>query len=437
MSTLHEKKVQFNSKLTISNTGGNLSTNSGLVLVKEFMESLNFSDLSKQYLGIEDKRLYHIHDNFSLMEQLIYQNIAGYSTDSSANLLKQDPIFKVILDKSRLASQSSISRLWDRISEENISQLQDLNQAMIDKVRSARNTTEMIFDLDSTHSDTYGDQENTDYNAHYRTNGYHPLVAFDGLTGDFLKAELRSGNVYTSNGVGTFMEPLFEHYNQVVPVSNILVRGDSGFATPELYDLCEAYDSFFVIRLKANRNLSKIAESFIQIDDNHPWDEKEVVYSSTSYQAKSWSKERRVCIKSTREADELLFRHEYIVTNYSNNVSAETVFRTYCKRGTMENFIKEAKNGFYFDKTDSPSFLENHARMMVSLLAYNIVNFMRTLCFTQGSANMQVDTIRLKLFKVAGKLIRTGRRLLLKLSSYHVHQGLFYQVLGNIQQLCW
>ena len=50
---------------------------------------------------------------------------------------------------------------------------------------------------------------------------------------------------------------------------------------------------------------------------------------------------------------------------------------------------------------------------------------------------MQVDTIRLRLFKVAGKLIRTGRRLLLKLSSHHVHQELFYQVLGNIQQLCW
>ena len=234
MATLHEKKVQFNSKLTVSNTGGNLSTDSGLILIKEFMESFNFSDLSKQYLGIEDKRLYHTHDIFSLMEQLMYQNIAGYSTDSSANLLKQDPIFKVILDKSRLVSQSSLSRFWDRISEENISQLQDLSQAMIDKVRSARNTTEMIFDLDSTHSDTYGEQEKTDYNAHYQTNGYHPLVAFDGLTGEFLKAELRSGNVYTSNGVGAFMEPLFEHYNQVVPVSNILVRGDSGFATPEV-----------------------------------------------------------------------------------------------------------------------------------------------------------------------------------------------------------
>lgn len=187
MITLQEKKMQFNSKLTISNTGGNLSTDSGLILVKEFMESLSFSELSRRFLKIEDNRLYHTHNNLSLMKQLIYQNIAGYSTDSSANLLQQDPIFKEILDKSRLASQSSLSRFWDRISEENISQLQDLNQAMIDKVRLARNVTEMIFDLDSTHSDTYGKQERTDYNAHYQTNGYHPLVAFDGLTGDFLK----------------------------------------------------------------------------------------------------------------------------------------------------------------------------------------------------------------------------------------------------------
>ena len=97
-----------------------------------------------------------------------------------------------------------------------------LNHTLIDKVQLAKNTTEMIFDLDSLHSDTYGKQKKTDYYAYYQTNGYHPLVAFDGLTGDFLKAELRSGNVYTSNGIGAFIEPLFENYNQVVPITNIL-----------------------------------------------------------------------------------------------------------------------------------------------------------------------------------------------------------------------
>ena len=63
-----------------------------------------------------------------------------------------------------------------------------------------------------------------------------------------------------------------------------------------------------------------------------------------------------MCIRSTREAGELLFRHEFIVTNLSENVSPDTIFSIYAKRGTMENFIKEAKAGFYFDKTDSPRF---------------------------------------------------------------------------------
>lgn len=113
------------------------------------------------------------------------------------------------------------------------------------------------------------------------------------------------------------------------------------------------------------------------------------------------------------------------------------MFHLYHKRGTMENFIKEAKNGFYLDKTDSSSFLENHARMMVSLLAYNLVNFMKTICLPAKEATFQVNTLRLRLFKVAGKLVRSGRKLFLKTSSSHVYQNLFYHLLDKIQQLCW
>lgn len=73
--------------------------------------------------------------------------------------------------------------------------------------------------------------------------------------GDFLKAELRSENVYLSNGVKEFLKPMLEHYQQTLPCTNILVRGDSGFTTPEVYDTCESHGSYDVIRLKANRNL--------------------------------------------------------------------------------------------------------------------------------------------------------------------------------------
>ena len=433
MATLHENRLLFNSNITVSHSGGNLSSDSGLILVKEFMNRFNVSQIIKENIQIQDDRLYYVHGNESILEQIMLQLIAGYPTDSSADVLATDPIFQAVLNKKQLASQPSISRFWDRISTKNISQLQQINQILIDKARAIRNTNEMIFDLDSTHSDTFGNQEKSDYNAHYQTNGYHPLVAFEGLTGDFLKAELRSGNVYTSNGVADFIRPLFDHYQETVPVSSILVRADSGFATPELYELCEERQNFYVVRLKSNRNLGKIAEQFVSINDQHDWDKKEVHYVSTIYQAKSWSHPRRICIKSTREATELIARHEFVLTNLSEDISSEAVFQTYSKRGTMENYIKEAKNGFYFDKTASPHFLENHARMMVSLLAYNIVNFMRTLCFTKKTKGFQVSTIRLFLFKVAGKLVHSGRKTFLKLSSYHVYQELFYKILWNIQ----
>ncbi len=437
MATLQEKCVNFNSNMVVNNTGGNLSTDSGLILVKEFMDSIGFSTLATHSLTFQDNRRYWHHDNISLLEQLLFQLIAGYATDSSANLLKEDPIFRLVLDKDGIASQASLSRFWDRITEATISQFQSLNQAIIDKARTKRNATELIIDLDSTHSDTFGNQEAANYNAHYGTNGHHPLVAFDGLTGDFLKAELRSGNVYTSNGVKTFLEPMLEHYSHTLPCTDIMVRGDSGFATPEVYDTCETYKSYYVIRLKANAKLAKLAESFVLIGDDHPWEHREVYYYSTTYQASSWEKKRRVCIKSTRDAGELTFRHEYLVTNFSENLSAKVMFQLYHKRGTMENYIKEAKNGFHFDKTDSSCFLENHGRMMVSLLAYNLVNFMKTICLPAKEAAFQVDTLRLRLFKVAGKLVRSGRKLFLKTSSSHVYQNLFYHLLDKIQQLCW
>lgn len=142
---------------------------------------------------------------------------------------------------------------------------------LVDKARLVRNDTDMIIDLESTHFDTFGNQEQTAYNVHYGTTGYHPMVAFDGLTGDFLKAVLRSGNQYTYNGVKELLDPLLEHYNQTIPTTDILVRGDSGFVTTDVYDLCGTHENYYVIRLKANRNLYRLAEEFVFYDNNHPW----------------------------------------------------------------------------------------------------------------------------------------------------------------------
>lgn len=336
MNILQENVVKFNNDLITSHDGGRLSSDSGLVLVDELMDAFQFTKHSENIMTFNETRKYWVHTSHKILKQLTFQLTAGYKTDTSADILQSDPVLQTLLPDEPLASQPSISRFFDRVTNQTIEDFQTLNQTLIDQARTVRNDTEMIIDLDSTHSDTFGHQEQTDYNAHYQTNGYHPLVAFDGLTGDFLKAKLRAGNQYISKGIKEFLEPLLEHYNQVVPTTDILVRGDSGFATPDIYELCEEHDAHFVVRLKHNNNLYRLAEEFVLVGNNHPWYEKEEYYYSVPYQAKSWTKPRRVSIRSTREEGELVFNHAFIVTSFSENISPKRVFETYNKRGTAE-----------------------------------------------------------------------------------------------------
>ncbi|GAA0772424.1 hypothetical protein GCM10008908_18660 [Clostridium subterminale] len=113
--------------------------------------------------------------------------------------------------------------------------------------------------MDSTLLNTYGHQESEDFNFHYQSNGYHPLVCYDGITGDLLKIQLRDGTDYSSTGVVEFLEPLLMEFHNNYPDTPLLLRGDSGFTKPELYDQCEVNGVSYVIGLKENKLLRKLA----------------------------------------------------------------------------------------------------------------------------------------------------------------------------------
>ena len=97
----------------------------------------------------------------------------------------------------------------------------------------------VILDLDSTLLDAYGRQERRVFNFHYQSNGYHPLVCYDGMTGDLIKIQLRDGTQYSCTGAVDFLQPILDEYLNDYPEFRILLRGDSGFATPVLYKQCE------------------------------------------------------------------------------------------------------------------------------------------------------------------------------------------------------
>lgn len=435
MTRLPQMTLQFNRKLKLSNEGDEPSSDTGQLLFREFDDKIGFLKTISEHLHLKDERASFVHSNENLFRQKIYQLISGYHEDDAADQLTHDPVFTQVLNTSALASQPSLSRFFKRFDDQSLDQLQTANQALLDKVHHIRQSETLLFDLDSTHSDTYGKQEQSSYNAHYGTVGFHPLVAFDGLTGDFLKAQLRPGNVYTSNGVVDFMRPLIEHYNEHFPETTSLVRGDSGFAVPALYELCEKESVFYIIRLKSNAKLKSLAGELHPIDEIKDVTTTESYVEESIYQAASWSKPRRIIIQFTRPAGELFFTHAFFVTNLSECFSPQAIVHSYKQRGTMENFIKEAKNGFGFNQMKSNNFLINQVRMMLSLLAYNLTNWLRTLSFPKAAKGIQIQTIRTRLIKVASKLVKSGRSLHFKLSSSFVYTRFFWDVLTRIQQL--
>jgi len=435
MTTLSQIPLHFNRSIKLSNDGGALSSDTGHLVFREFDEKIGFSQTIAKHLQLKDERTYCIHQNEQLLRQKIYQLIAGYHEEDAADQLTHDPVFTQVLGTPALASQPSLSRFFKRFDQQALDQLQAANQELLDRVHHARQSKALIADLDSTHANAYGNQEKSAYNGHYRKVGFHPLLAFDGLTGDFLKAQLRPGNVYTSNSVVDFLRPMLEHYNKTFPETSALVRGDSGFAVPDLYELCEKESVYYIIRLKANAQLKALAEELHPTHEIRDVSVTERYIDESIYQASSWSAPRRIVIQSIRPAGELFFSHAFFVTNLSDTFSPQAIVESYQQRGTMENFIKEAKNGFGFDQMKSHDFLVNEARMMLSLLTYNFTNWLRTLSFPKRYKGIQIQTIRTRLIKVASKLVKSGRSMYFKLSSSFVYAHFFWDVLTRVQQL--
>lgn len=128
------------------------------------------------------------------------------------------------------------------------------------KVYSIQMPRFVLFDIDTTLLATYGKQEGEGFNYHYQAHGCHPVLCYDSLTGDLLHAQLRDGTDYCSKGSAAFIEPLIAEYRETYPDIQLYARGDSGFATPELYDPFEDNDVEYAIRLKTSSTLIRLAQ---------------------------------------------------------------------------------------------------------------------------------------------------------------------------------
>ena len=435
MKRLQDNALNFNNSMQFDFNGGNISSDAGLLAVKSFAKALGITSLLKSSFPDEGRKK---HSSASIIEQLMYSSIAGYHHDDDADKLREDPVFTSILEKEALASQPTVSRCINGFTGESLDQFNELLLQVLEKSYRLEGMKHIVLDIDSTHVQTYGEQENRGYNYHYSSTGFHPLVVYNGLNGDLLKVELREGNIYTSKNAREFLEPLMIWLRENFPDVDILIRGDSGFATPEMYQLAEEYDADYLIRLKQNATLTKLSddlrEDFHNLYTNH-FQEYCVLYDSFYYQASSWDIPRRVVVKVERKAGELHPRTGYIVT--SLEAEPKAVLKAYNLRGNMENFIKESKLDFGMDSLSHSSFTANCVKCLIKALAYNLMNLMKRLVLPREFLKSRMLSLRSWMVKLGARMVRSGRKVTFRLSSSYPYKDIFLKTMRRINNLCF
>ena len=428
MSIVNTLSLESNRQIKINFDGGDLSSDAGLLLIKEFVSKLGIDKLLGKAFKTNDSALFRYHTDQENLLQMIYMIIAGYFEDDASDELTNDPVFKSLLEKDALASQPTVSRFFNRMDEDTLNQFLAIGRILRKKIYSIQMPQAVILDLDSTLLDAYGRQEGRAF--------YHPLVCYDGMTGDLIKIQLRDGTQYSCTGVVDFLQPILDEYLNDYPAIRILLRGDSGFATPDLYKQCEQNGTSYVIRLKENGILREKASCLMdeldEITKNNKVDYA-VVYGEFMYKAGSWPYERRVVCKVEKPENQMVYMYTFVVTNMDS--SPEYLIKFYCKRGLMENFIKESKSGFDFASVSSHTRMVNANRLQVHALAYNMFNWFRRFALSANMRKQRIDTVRLKLLKIAAKVIRSARYITFKLCSSCPYKNEFYETLSNIGKL--
>jgi hypothetical protein len=430
-------RVGFDRRLKLQFHGTKLSSDGGLLLFRELDDALGLSQMTSWELRDKRTGKNSRHGMLAMFRQSVFGRVAGYDDVNDAGRLSRDPVMRLITGQRDFdrcaASESQMGRFETNTltAFKNLSALTDLSGKWIDRVQRLRKRPNLTLDIDSSESPVHGSQEGSAYNGHFAKNCYHPLFVFN-QHGDLERCALRPGNVHSADNWQDVLEPVIKRYRWTGLWRKYL-RADAAFAIPELFDYLEANEFGYAIRLRANKVLQRRIAHLLKRRPGRPSNKIERHYASFTYQARSWSKPRRVVAKVEWHPGELFPRVGFVITTLT--VPDERVYEFYNRRGTAEQYIKEGKYALKWTRLSCKSFAANQVRLQLHALAYNLANFVRTLALPDSIADWSLTSLRDRMIKIGAKAVRHARSIILQLAEVAVPCELWAEILTNISDL--
>jgi hypothetical protein len=334
---------------------------------------------------------------------------------------------------SPLAGKSTLNRLERSPAEEGGTRYhkitysaEAIDRLLVDVFLEShrRMPQQIVLDLDSTDVPLHGHQEQRFFHGFYDSYCYLPLYIFAG--DHLLCARLRAADQDGAVGAEAELERIVTQIRQRWPGVPILVRADSGFCREPLLHWCEQHGVDYLIGLARNRRLRRrLGKPMYAARQQYKRTGKPArVFTQFLYRTrKSWTRSRRVIAKAEYLPDKENPR--FVVTSLREDEPQALYEKLYCARGEMENRIKE-QLCLFADRLSTETMRANQLRLYFSGIAYTLLHALRRLAL-QGTewAEAQVDTIRLRLLKIAAQVRISARRVWLRYTGAYPWQSLF------------
>ena len=420
--------------------GGRLSSEGGLLVLREIERRLGLADRLAGCL--KDPRMPHKigHRLAEIIRFRMLMIAAGYADGNDADTLRGDPMFKLTLDRlpsdQELCSQSTISRLENL---PDVRALLRLGRALVEQYCGSFRAVprRIVLDLDDTFDRVHGGQQLRLFNAYHDDYGFQPMVVFDG-EGRFVTALLRPGKRPSGVEIRGFVRRLVGAIRTHWPKVEILLRADSHYAAPEVFDWCRANRVDWVFGLAPNVALARHVAALENSTDTRfktaPTRGKVRRFMQFYDAAQSWRRTERIIARVEAGSEGTDTR--FIVTNLEGGRAKHLYERLYCARGQAENHIKAWKNHLAADRTSCHAAEANQFRLFLHAGAYWLLWSMRRVMPKHSVWRvMQFDTLRLRLIKLAARIIELKTQIKIHLPSSAPDQAIFAILLDRLPHL--